>query len=363
MRSITLVQVYMFFAQFLFSTTIVFFLSPLVRSAGFSAWVSIVAGTLIGLLISYWTYVLCMRRPDRYLGQYGGEILGRWLHYPLFCVYIFINLFIAAFVLRQLIGFLVQNYLIGTPFWPIALLFGICVSQGVRAGAPTLFRCAQGLFFFSILSALSYPLFVAPQLKLDMAIAFLTDIHLPGAWDGAVVIASLFSETTFIAYVFPLIQKQDKVMKPVFWASFTAVGITLVNVITAILLFGPELTANLQFPALEIVRFIHASAFFENLDPLFIVFWLYSMFFKTSMFLLIAVMSMTHLLGLNDHKPFSFMMSAAMVFMAVFMNINSAQLLEITGQAEAAFLLVSTCLPLIYLVVDTLRNSFKSTPT
>ncbi|MDF9839050.1 MULTISPECIES: GerAB/ArcD/ProY family transporter [unclassified Paenibacillus] len=359
MRSITLTQLYMFFAQFLFSTTIGFFLSPLVREAGFTVWVSILLGTGIGLLITYFSYLLSIRRPERFLGQYGREILGRWIHYPLFTATIFVNMFIAAFILRQLVAFLVQNYLLGTPFWAIALLFGICISQGVRAGAPTMFRSAQGLFLISIVSAVSFPLFVTSQLNYDMAIAFITNLDLPGSWNGAVMIASLFSEAAFIVYIFPLIQKEKAAMKPVIWASLTAAVITIANMMTSVLLFGVELTGNFQYPALEIVRYIHSSAIFENLDPLFIVFWLYSMFFKIAMFLLIAVMGLTHMIGLKDHKPFSYLMTAAMIFMTVYMNLNSAQLDEITSRVEASFLLFPTCVPIIYLVVDSIRSSIR----
>ncbi|MCM3782482.1 spore germination protein [Neobacillus mesonae] len=358
-RKITLMQVYMFFAQFLFSTTIGFFINPIVKNAGFSSWISILAGTVMGFFISYLCYKLSIRRPDRFLGQYGKDILGKWLHYPLFAFVIFINLFIAAFVLRQLVAFLVQNYLIETPFWALTLLFGLCVSQGVRADSLTLFRSAQGLFLFSILSALSFPLFVTPQLHFDMSIAFITNINLTGAWNGAIIIASLFSEAGFIIYIFPYVQKEKEVMKPLVWALVTAAIITLANVVTAILLFGPELTGNLKFPALEIIRYIRANAFFENLDPLFIVFWLYSMFFKISMFLLISVMGLTHMLNLKDHRPFSYIMSAVMIFMTTFMNLNAAQLDEITSEVEASFLLFSSCVPIIYLVVDLLRSAVR----
>lgn len=358
-KPITLLQVYMFIAQFLFSTTVGFYLSSLVKIAGFSIWISILAGSMIGIGIIYLSYKLCMRRPERFLAYYGREIIGKWVHYPLMTLVIIFNLFTSALVFRQLIIFLVQNYLLETPYWAIALLFGLCISQGVRSGAATLFRSAQGLFWLSMLSSFSFPLFTSTQMHTEMAIGFLTNFDLSGTWKSTLTITSLFSELTFIIYIFPYVNQEKKMMKPIIWGVISGALITLVNVVSSILLFGTELTGNLSYPALEIIRFIRGSAFFENMDPLFIVFWLYSMFFKISMFLLTSVMGLAQMLGLKDHKPFAYTMTAAMIFIALYMNANSAQLSDLTTHAAPAASLFPSFVPVIYLIVDSIRSRRK----
>jgi spore germination protein KB len=356
LNRITQLQVYMFFSQFLFSTTIGFFVSPLVKNASYMSWVSVLTGSALGLGIAYLAYRLGLRRPDRSLGQYGPEILGKWIHYPLFAFVIFINLFSAAYILRQLIDFIVQIYLPETPDWAAASLFGVCVARAVHSGPVTLFRSAQGLFFFSIASVITFPLFVIPEINKDMVIAMFTNADPPGIWNGTMIVMALFAEMAFIVYLFPYIIKTEKTMKSLVWATVTAVIVTLADLIPTILLFGPELTANLTYPTLELIRYIRAGAFLENLDPLLIVFWLYSMFLKISLFVMVATLGLTHSLGLKDFKPFAHKMAALMVGFSVYMFESTANLEEITNHSETTFLLFTSVVPLLYLLVDWLRS-------
>jgi spore germination protein KB len=346
----------MFFSQFLFSTMIGFFISPVVRYAKFNVWVSVILGSILGLFIAYLSYRLCLKRPNQSFGQYGHEILTKWIHYPLIAFVIFVNLFSAAFILRQLVDFIVQIYLPGTPDWAISTLFGVCVARAVRAGPVTFFRSAQGLFFFSIITVVAFPLFVSKEINFDMAIALVTNYNFPGIWNGTMIVTALFGEMAFIVYIFPHLMHQEKTMKSLGWAAVTAAIVTMVSLLSAILLFGPELAANLTYPTLELIRYIRAGTFLENLDPLLIVFWLFSMFLKIGMFLLISVLGLTHSFGLKDHKPFSYLMAAIMVGLSIYMFKSTTKLEEITDHGETAFLLFSDTIPILYLLVDWLRS-------
>lgn len=356
---ITPMQVYMFFSQFLFSSIIGFFVSPLLRNAHFTAWLSVIAGAAIGLIIAYLTYRLSIKRPNLLFWQYGADIVGKWIHYPMCLLVVFVTLFASAFILRQLTDFMVQIYLPDTPNWAVAAVFGFCVARGVRSGITTIFRSAQGLFFFSILTVAIFPLFVVPEIRTDMAVALITNFDWRGTWNGAMMVAAIFGEMAFIAYFFAYFAHQHRLKKSLFWATVTAVIVILADVFATILLFGPKLGANLTYPILELIRYIRTGAFLENLDPLLLVFWLYSMFLKISFLLLTSVTGLTYTLGLKDHKPFSYMMSAAAIFLSLDMFESTANLERITRHAESAFLLFVDLVPVLYLLVDSLRSIRK----
>jgi spore germination protein KB len=352
---ITQLQVYMLFSQLLFSTMIGFFISPLVDQARFMVWLSLIGGAAIGLVVAYVSIRLNARRPERTLPQYGAEILGGWLHYPLMAVIIFINLFSAAYILRQLSDFLVANYLPGTPIWAVAGLFGICIARGVRSGPVTFFRGAQGLFLLSVSAILCFPLFISSEINTDMAIAFITDFHFKGTWNAAVISGALFAQMSFIVYFFPYIAKPEKMMKSLTWAAITAVVVTLADLIPTLMLFGPELTVNLTYPTLEVIRYIRSGTFLENLDPLLIVFWLYTLFLKIGIFLLSSVFGVAHSFRITNHKPFSYTMAAAMVVMSICMFPSAAHAEKITKHSETGFLLFTGCIPVLYFAVDRIR--------
>ncbi|WP_052476018.1 GerAB/ArcD/ProY family transporter [Cohnella kolymensis] len=235
-------------------------------------------------------------------------------------------------------------------------MFGICLARGVRSGITTLFRSAQGVFFFSIISVALFPLFATKEFRMDMAIGLLTNVNLRGTWNGAMMVAAIFGEIAFVAYFFAYFAHQPKLKKSLFWAVCTAAAVILSDVIATTLLFGPELGANFTYPILELIRYVHTGAFLENLDPLLLVFWLYSMFLKISFLLLTSVTGLTYTLGLNDHKPFAYTLTAFAVGLSLFMFESTANVEEITRHGESAFLLLIDLVPAIYLLVDWLRS-------
>ncbi|TDF97979.1 GerAB/ArcD/ProY family transporter [Paenibacillus piri] len=356
MQKVTPLQIYMLFTQFLYATTVGFYIRPLAREAGFSAWISVFLGSIAGMLLVYLTYRLAVKRPTQFFGQYGQDIMGKPIHILLTVIMVFSFLFSASYILRELLGLMAAFYLQGTPTWAVAALFGICIARVVRSGIGTIFRGAQGLFFFSVISAISIPFLVNKKMNGDMAIALLTNIDPPGIWNGTILMTALFGEMVVILFFFPHFAQVNKTMKSLGWATFTSVIITLCGFVSILLLFGPDLTANLTMPTLEMIRYVKFGSFFQNLDPLLIVFWLYSMFIKISLFLYTAVIGLTHILGLKDHKPLSTLMTAAMVILSLYMVRSVVELDHLLQNGELAFLLITEMIPLLYLIVDWIRS-------
>ncbi|MFC5527920.1 GerAB/ArcD/ProY family transporter [Cohnella yongneupensis] len=356
MKTITQFQVYTLFTQFLFSTAIGFFIGPIVRMAGFMSWISVIIGCGIGLLLGFFTYRLLLKRPDEFLGIYGKEIVGKWPHYLIVGIAILINLYMAALILRELTDFIVQIYLPGTPGWAVASLFGICIARGTRSGPVSFFRGAQGLFLFSVIAVFSFPLFSVTQIDTNKLAALLTDFQPHGIWEGAILSGALFGEMTFIIYLMPYFKHKENTFRTLMWAGLTAAIVTIANMIAVLLLFGSDLTAGLTYSTLELIRYMRVGSFLENLDPMLIVFWLFSMLLKIGLFLLIGTMLIAHVFGLKDHKPFSFGMAGAMIFLSILLFDSMADIERITNHSESAILILKASLPTLYFLIDWLRS-------
>lgn len=354
-KTITPLQLYMLSTQFLFTTIIGFYLGTLAGKAGFAAWLSIVLGATGGILLIYFSYALAIRRPDRFLGQYGHSILGNWLHIPIMIFIVFSYLFSASFVMRQLQDFVSDVYLPDTPEWAIVAVFSLCVAYAVRSGAETIFRAAQGFFFISILGVLTIPLFVGNALSFEMAIALINHFDPKGIGSGTYFAATLYGQLNLILFLIPYLAQPRKSMKSINWGVATSVIIVIANLIPMMLIFGPQLSANLPYPALELISYVRIGSFLENLDPVLIAVWLSSLFIKISLFLFVSVNSLTHIFALHDHKPFSFTMTATMTVLCLFMAKTSPQLSELLDHGGMTLLLVIEVIPILYLIVDKLR--------
>lgn len=349
------------FTQFLFSTAIGFFIGPIVLRSGYMSWVSVILGAVIGLLLAFFAYKLAQRRPDEHFGNYGKKIMGKWLHFVVFMAALLIHLLMAAFTLRQFTDFIVQIYLPGTPNWAVAALFGICIARLVRSGPIYFFRSALGLFLFSVITVCTFPLFVAREADPDKLIALITDFQPLGIWQGMLISAALFGEMAFVIYLNPFFEEKNKTFRTLLWAGITAVVVTIVNLVATLLLFGSELTAGVTYPTLELIRYIRAGSFLENLDPLLIVFWLFSMLLKIGMFVLVGTLIASSLFGLKDPKPFSFSLSATAIFLSVFLFKSATDIERIMRHSETTILLLKDAVPALYLLVDRLRTG-KGSP-
>ncbi|MGG0936489.1 GerAB/ArcD/ProY family transporter [Brevibacillus centrosporus] len=131
----------------------------------------------------------------------------------------------------------------------------------------------------------------------------------------------------------------------------------MTSLISTLLVFGPHLTSELIYPELELIRFIRAGSFLENLDPVLIAVWLTSLFIKISLFLFISVIALTHSFSLQDHKPFALSMTAIMVGLSLFMARSKMELAHLTNHGMVSLLLVAEVIPVLYFVVDWTRTA------
>ncbi|WP_282939514.1 endospore germination permease [Paenibacillus sp. RC67] len=358
MRRITQPQLFMMFSIYLFTSTLGLYVNYVVTTSGYLTWLSMVLGACLSILITYFSYRLAKKRPDQYFAFYGKDILTKWLHYPLMIVIVLCLFFITSFILHDLEDFIIQIYLPSTPNWAIAVLLGICFVAAVRCGVETIFRCAQGIFFISIFGVLATPFFVKKEMNLDMAIAFINRFDMAQIWNGMWANACLFGETAFILFLFPKICDTEKTMRTITGATFTATFIILTNILPAMLIFGPELMGNITYPELELIRYIHGSTFFENLDPVLIALWITGLFIKISFLLYVIVMNLAQLFVLKDHKPLTLSTTVLIIGMSLFVVSSTAESSELISNGLIGMVILVEAIPILYLLVDWIR-SFK----
>ncbi|MBE1445633.1 GerAB/ArcD/ProY family transporter [Paenibacillus sp. OAS669] len=359
MRQITQQQLFMMFSIYLFTSTLGLYVNFVVNTSGYLAWLSVLLGACLSLLITYFSYSLAKRRPDQYFVYYGRGILTKWIHYPLVVFITICLLFITAFILHDLEDFIIQVYLPATPNWAIAVLFGVCFAVAVRCGIETIFRCAQGIFFISILGLLATPFFVKKEMDVDMAVAFINRFDFAQVWNGMWANASLYGETAFILYLFPKIGNPGKTMRTISGATFTATVVILMNILPAMLIFGPNLMANMTYPELELIRYIHGSTFFENLDPVLIALWITGLFIKISFLMYLIVMNLAQLFSLKDHKPLTLSTAILIIGMSLFVVGSTAETSELISNGLIGMIILIEVIPAFYLLVDRIR-SFKT---
>ncbi|MFC9774788.1 GerAB/ArcD/ProY family transporter [Paenibacillus chitinolyticus] len=359
MDKITPLQTYMLFTQYLLSTLVSFLAAPLIQNAGYSVWIPVIAGCLLGGTLTYLAYKLSCRRPGGYMAEYGGEIVGRPLHYFFILLMAFIYLFSAALVLRQLTDFIVEIYLPGTPLWAVAGLLGLCTTRLVHSGITNIFRSTQGVFFVTLAMVVLIALASCQDIVPYSVVSLFTNFDGRGILSATAMITGLFGEMTFIVLFFPKFKETGRTMKALAWAIVTAGILTLGIMIPMVLLFGPSLAANLTYANLEMTRYIQLGNFIQNMDPILILMWLFTLLVKISLFLYISVITVTQTLKMKDTRLLTLPFGVTVIFLCLWMVNSSETLDRFAGTTAVPMTLLAELIPVVYLLIDALRSRFK----
>ncbi|PLS01390.1 GerAB/ArcD/ProY family transporter [Neobacillus cucumis] len=352
-------QITLFLILFFYSTFVGFSSVQLVKMTQYDSLIVICIGGLSGVIQALISIKLAKRRPNEFIVSYGKEIFPYWIHLLLMGTMFFFCLHGSAFILREYEDFITQVYLPETPIWAIGIIFGLAVAIVSRLGILTIFRSAQGLFFITISVILLNTFFVGKELRWERSIAFITNHNFHGILQGSYFISPFFCEVGLFIFIFPYFMEKEKTLKSIFIALFFNVSLIILYIAFLLLLFGPNLTAHLSFPILEMVRFIRIADFIENLDPLLIAVWSTMVYIKISFFFYLAVQILAQLLKLNDYRPLTFSLAAVVVSMSITLAENFANLVDVYEHSWPTFAYCVEMIPFLYLLMDTIKKYVK----
>ncbi|MGZ7444200.1 GerAB/ArcD/ProY family transporter [Paenibacillus sp. TH7-28] len=360
LKNITSSQVYSLYNLQIFTTVIAFFIGIMIAGSKYSTPVATLIGGLLALMLVYPAYKVGASRPGEFLVQYGGELVGRPLHYCFILYIVLVHILLAALSLRELADYLLSEYLIDTPGWAVVGIFGICVAYAVRCGLYTIFLAAEGIFLVTALAFLSIPLIGFQEMEVDMFIALATHLTLKDLWDGIYETVSIFGELAFLFLLFPYLRKPKKVYRTYFFITCTSLAIIITHVIPVLLTFGPSLGANLIYPDMELVRFIRVGSFIDTMDPILIILWLTSIFVKISFIVFTAVTCLSQLTGVNDHKPFTLPVVAFILVFSICIVRTPPELTRFLSDDWPALMIFAEFLiPFVYWMAGIARGSIK----
>ncbi len=357
-RSVTPDQLFKLFAMHLFTTMIAFMLGIMLQASGYNAPLGIAVGSLLGLTFAFFACRLGLRRPDRFFVDYGSEIVGKWLHYPLLLFLASSNLLIGIINFWELQDFLIQFYLVNTPQWAIVALCGLCIAYTVRFGINSVFRAAEGIFLISLLSFLLIPFLIGDSYNWFALRGLVTHFNPREAWPSAYYTLSVFGELSFVLLIFPHLSSPAKTFRSLASGTAVAASVVLFHVIPLLLIFGPELGSNLNYPELELLRFTRSGSFLETLDPALIALWLISLFVKLSFIVFNVSLITTRMFHLKDTKPFVFPITIFISVCSLVVVKSNVQFYNLmTGGILTVFTL-SELIPFFYYVVDSIRSGY-----
>jgi len=313
-------------------------------TAGTGAWISVLIGGFLSLIILAIIIRLGLRFPEETVMEYGSRITNKWIGGIigfLFCVY---WLVLAGFVIRIFSSMLISAVMPDTPIEVIIITMLLVVVYFIRHDIQVIGRINELYFIFIIIPIIFGVLLVVKGVN-PVRIFPLTGGHgfislLTGGID------SFFSFLGFeiVFLLIPSITTQKLTFNYAFKGLISPIFVYMILVILAIGVFGVEELQNLTWPTLELVKVTpFPGLIFERIEVIFISFWVVAIFTTSGNLLYSSVIGFSQIFKIEEHKTLTFPLLPIVFFIAIypdniFQVFDYADLLSKAGAALICFI-------------------------
>ncbi|PFP30031.1 spore gernimation protein [Bacillus sp. AFS073361] len=331
----------------------------LISYARQDAWISVILGIIIGLLIMWLYHTLGVRFPNMTLVEMNERLLGKWLG-KIVSLFISCSLFLSAATLLFFLGeFLTAQFIPETPIEVIHILFILIVIQGVRLGIETIARAGEIIFPWFIMIFTIFFLFLSPKVEVQNIQPVLETGIKPIL--SATLTYLEFSSLSLICLlmVFPAFINQPKRSFKAFFLGNLIGGIFLLFItLFSILVLGVDNSVRLLYPSYALARKINVGGFVQRLEAMLAVLWFVSLYFKMTIYFFGSVVGFAQILNLKDYRPLTLPLGMILVVLSLIIFPNVTYSESDTGMHVwiPLMLTIGLFLPLSLLCVDFIRK-------
>jgi spore germination protein KB len=282
--------------------TIILFVPAITASvAGHDAWISILVGSLFGLVTLFFVVWLGKKHPGKTLFQFSETIFGTYIGKLVGLAYVWIFLHLVAIIVREFGDFMTTSFMPTTPLSVFNFSLIVLCAWSVIAGLEVIARMSEFIIILVVGSLLLILTLSILNWDLGNMLPFFSNGAMPILL-GALPPASWHGEVIWLAVILPFITRPGRA----FLAGSTAIVsstilLTLV-VVGTLAVFGPQLTASFRFPLHLFTRTINIGDLLTRFEPVVMTAWVAGVFIKTSIFYYCASLGLAQVLGLSEYR-------------------------------------------------------------
>lgn len=282
-----------------------------------TAWANDVLGSLIAIPLVWLIVHLGLKHPDKTIIGYTKELLGPIGGILAGSVILWFYFMIAASVLRTLGEAVVTSLMVETPILVFLVSAAFLVANSAR----------NGMEINSRLVGIMVPVVVFLLLVVIAAVYNLMDpgylrpiffAQGPGELIGpSASVLSFYTEFLVIGMLLPHLNNPRQALPLSMGAILTSTSILVIHCLCMASVFGPLFNAY-TLPAFALARLVSLGVFFEHIESLITIVWLFAGGIKVSLFLRTTAVGLAQLLDLKDYRSLVYPLGALMITVSVF---------------------------------------------
>ncbi|MCM3704648.1 MULTISPECIES: GerAB/ArcD/ProY family transporter [Cytobacillus] len=314
------------------------------------AWISIFLGGMIMMAITWIMLQVCNQNKDKTLVEFMKDLLGTFLGKTLVTFY-FIHWFIQmSTITRGITEFQNLVLLHEMPMTIILLcMLFLIVYVMFKGGIIAISRCAEviGPFFIFLYFI---QLILSPQ---EMDLNRILPVFVDSGW-GNILKGTLYSfnymiDPSIILMLFFFAENKRTAARGIFWGTAVAMLWGLLTTLSLLFITGPNITAEMVVPVYSITKLVSILDFIQNIDALYITFWVLGAFIKLSVVLFILSYGLAEWTGYRNWK----LIACVTVLVLMAFVIYSTYDIRIGYEFKTMYL-IGFLYPMIYIFVPIL---------
>jgi spore germination protein KB len=321
------------------------------------AWISILLGIFIGILLIGIFGTLAKRYSNLTLMEINEKILGKWAGKGLSILFFFYFLILTSGLLRIVGDLIITHIMPETPIQAIEIIFMLIVIYGTRLGLETFSRTSEMVFPWILLFFFLLIFFLIPEIQFKNLFPVFEGGIKPVIRAAYYSLGIPFADLVIFLMITPFVSPSKKLGKVFILSTLTGGGIIFVIVIMSIFILGPGLTSQLNFPIYVLAQKVNIGNFIQRIEVLAGGMVFISIFIKTTISFYSLSLSWAQILNLKEYKMLSFPFGIIVIILANIMwpNIIFFQKFLFTSWTPIVFVF-GIIFPLFLLAIDTIKN-------
>lgn len=279
--------------------------TPAIQIAKQDAWICVLVAGLFASVIALLSVGLSSLYPGQTLIQFSQTILGKWPGRIIVTPY-FITWFVTTgMLLRQFSDFVHVTMFTRTPLWALILPFVFLVAYASqKGGIEVIARCSEIIAPMVVVVFFGIVFLNWPNMRLENILPIYADSGIGTILRGSLPIVSFFGEVVLLTMTVPFMEKPHKALLGIAIAGGCTVLIVVISVGAVLMTLGPELASRMLYPAYEVVRYISAMGFIQNIDVAVVMVWFCLYFVKLASYFFYTTYGLAEWFGFKDWRKF-----------------------------------------------------------
>ncbi|MGB9804184.1 GerAB/ArcD/ProY family transporter [Desulfofundulus sp.] len=268
--------------------------------AGRDAWIAIFLAVFYALIIWWVAIALASRFPRQTVIQYSKQVLGPILGGFVGLLLILFFIFVGGTIARILGDIMATAFMPRTPLVVFAAAVVVVAFYAAFCGLEVIARVNEILLPLGVAAIIFVGAACLPQVDFSNFLPVLEKGLGRVNW-ASIILVSILAEIVIVLMLYPYLSDQPRVGVSGLWV-ILGLGLAMLIGVLAIGLFSAEVTAAMNFPALEMVRSIRLGPLMTHLDVVIVAVWVGGIFIKLALLYYVTALGLAQWLGLNSYR-------------------------------------------------------------